>query len=155
MTILSVFFEVVSPKHTRACSSLKRWRRSLQTAWHAVCRLHGAVCRLREVSRLHGTSSTVPVHVFCIFYYNNYIAQSKTLSHVILLFGMRRTCLDSFCKLLVPLPVFHYFTLAYHACLCMGMAYAKRIHLLLLALQHSQWPPAGIDLEIPHLFVPC
>ena len=48
MTILSVFFEVISPKHTRACSSLKRWPRSLQTAWHAVC-------RLREVSRLHGT----------------------------------------------------------------------------------------------------
>ena len=66
MTILSVFFEVISPKHTRACSSLKRWPRSLQTAWHAVCRLHGhraicrlhgAVCRLREVSRLHGTYS--------------------------------------------------------------------------------------------------
>ena len=57
MTILSVFFEVISPKHTRACSSLKRWPRSLQTAWHAVCKLHGhrAVCRLREVSRLHGT----------------------------------------------------------------------------------------------------
>ena len=51
MTILSVFFEVISPKHTRACSSLKRWPRSLQTAWHAVC-------RLREVSRLHGTSTT-------------------------------------------------------------------------------------------------
>ena len=32
MTILSVFFEVISPKHTRACSSLKRWPRSLQTA---------------------------------------------------------------------------------------------------------------------------
>ena len=33
MRILSVFFEVISPKHTRACSSLKRWPRSLQTAW--------------------------------------------------------------------------------------------------------------------------
>ena len=51
----------------------KRPSRSLQTAWHAVCRLHGhraicrlaslvlhgAVCRLREVSRLHGTSISV------------------------------------------------------------------------------------------------
>ena len=53
MTILSVFFEVISPKHTHARSSLKRWPRSLQTAWHAVC-------RLREVSRLHGTHSTLP-----------------------------------------------------------------------------------------------
>ena len=37
----------------------ERPSRSLQTAWHAVCRLHGhrAVCRLREVSRLHGTST--------------------------------------------------------------------------------------------------
>ena len=32
MTILSVFFEVISPKHIRACSSSKRWPRSLQTA---------------------------------------------------------------------------------------------------------------------------
>ena len=32
MTILSVFFVVISPKHTRACSSLKQWPRSLQTA---------------------------------------------------------------------------------------------------------------------------
>ena len=53
MTILSVFFEVISPKHTRACSSLKQWPRSL----------HGAVCRLREVSRLHGTY-TPPIPQF-------------------------------------------------------------------------------------------
>ena len=32
MTILSVFFEVISPKHTRARSSLKQWPRSRQTA---------------------------------------------------------------------------------------------------------------------------
>ena len=69
MTILSVFFEVISPKHTRACSSLKRPSRSLQTAWHAVCRLHGAVCRLREVSRLHGTyTSYLHIHNMCLTY---------------------------------------------------------------------------------------
>ena len=104
MTILSVFFAVISPKHTRACSSLKRWPRSLQTAWHAVCRLHGhravcrlhsAVCRLREVSRLHGTY--IPVcklhrEFYCEYHHtihyalpalhHNYLQTSQEIVHI-------------------------------------------------------------------------
>ena len=72
-TNLSLFPPITSKKtNDNPCQKklpLKRPSRSLQTAWHAVCRLHGhravcrlhgAVCRLREVSRLHGTSTTCP-----------------------------------------------------------------------------------------------
>ena len=56
MTILSVFFEVISSKHTRACSSLKRWPRSLQTArgfqiaWNIYRINHFGLSAGREIS---------------------------------------------------------------------------------------------------------